>query len=37
MSATATKSLEVERKGAVARVWLNRPEQHNSLALELVA
>ena len=30
-------TLEVIRDGAVARVWLNRPEQHNALAAELVA
>ena len=30
-------TLEVVRDGAVARVWLNRPEQHNALAAELVA
>ena len=28
--------LEIVREGAVARVWLNRPEQHNVLAAELV-
>src|SRR5580765_252432 len=27
--------VEVERDGAVARVWLNRPEAHNALATEL--
>ncbi|HKQ59037.1 MAG TPA: enoyl-CoA hydratase-related protein [Candidatus Eisenbacteria bacterium] len=30
-------TLEVVRHGPVARVWLNRPEQHNALAAELVA
>jgi methylglutaconyl-CoA hydratase len=29
--------IEIVRDGLVARVWLNRPEQHNSLAAELVA
>jgi methylglutaconyl-CoA hydratase len=29
--------VEVERVGAVARVWLNRPEAHNALATELGA
>jgi len=29
--------VELERDGAVARVWLNRPEAHNALATELVA
>src|SRR5262245_37266327 len=29
--------VEVERDGAVARVWLNRPEQHNALAVEVGA
>jgi methylglutaconyl-CoA hydratase len=29
--------VELERDGAVARVWLNRPEQHNALAAELGA
>jgi methylglutaconyl-CoA hydratase len=33
MSAT----LDVVREGPVARVWLDRPEQHNALAAELVA
>ena len=28
--------IEVEREGPVARVWLNRPEQHNALAAELM-
>jgi methylglutaconyl-CoA hydratase len=27
--------VELERDGAVARVWLNRPEAHNALATEL--
>lgn len=27
--------VEVERQGAVARVWLNRPEAHNALSAEL--
>jgi len=27
--------VEVERSGAVARVWLNRPERHNALSPEL--
>ena len=27
--------VEIERVGAVARVWLNRPEAHNALATEL--
>ncbi len=35
--AGATSSLEVVREGPVARVWLNRPEQHNALSAELVA
>lgn len=30
-------SVELVRDGAVARIWLNRPEQHNALAAELVA
>jgi methylglutaconyl-CoA hydratase len=30
-------SVELIRDGAVARIWLNRPEQHNALAAELVA
>lgn len=29
--------VELERDGAVARVWLNRPEAHNALATELGA
>ncbi len=29
--------VEVVREGAVARVWLNRPERHNALSLELSA
>jgi methylglutaconyl-CoA hydratase len=29
--------VEVERRGAVAHVWLNRPEQHNALSPELGA
>jgi methylglutaconyl-CoA hydratase len=29
--------IELERDGAVARVWLNRPEAHNALAVELGA
>jgi methylglutaconyl-CoA hydratase len=29
--------IEVERDGPVARVWLNRPEQHNALAAEIAA
>ena len=29
--------VEVERQGAVARVWLNRPESHNALSPELGA
>jgi len=29
--------VEIERVGAVARVWLNRPEAHNALATELGA
>lgn len=28
-------NVEVVREGPVAHVWLNRPEQHNALALEL--
>ena len=32
-----TTSLEVAREGAVARVWLNRPEQHNALSPAMVA
>jgi methylglutaconyl-CoA hydratase len=31
------RTLEVFHDGPVARVWLNRPEQHNALAAELVA
>ncbi len=27
--------VEIEREGAVARVWLNRPEVHNALSVEL--
>lgn len=27
--------VEVEREGAIARVWLNRPEVHNALSAEL--
>jgi methylglutaconyl-CoA hydratase len=30
-------TIELERDGAVARLWLNRPEQHNALAAELAA
>ena len=30
-------TIEIVREGAVARLWLDRPEQHNSLAAELVA
>ncbi|MBI1795477.1 MAG: enoyl-CoA hydratase/isomerase family protein [Candidatus Eisenbacteria bacterium] len=30
-------NVELIRDGAVARLWLNRPEQHNALAAELVA
>ena len=33
MSAT----IDIVRDGPVARLWLNRPEQHNSLAAELAA
>lgn len=29
--------VEIERQGAVARLWLNRPEQHNALSQALVA
>jgi methylglutaconyl-CoA hydratase len=29
--------VQVEREGALARVWLNRPEAHNALAPELAA
>jgi len=29
--------LELIRDGAVARVWLDRPEQHNALSVELLA
>jgi methylglutaconyl-CoA hydratase len=29
--------IEIVRDGSVARVWLNRPEQHNALAPELAA
>jgi methylglutaconyl-CoA hydratase len=28
-------TIEVEREGAVACVWLNRPEKHNALSVEL--
>ena len=31
------RPIEVIREGAVARVWLNRPEQHNALSPELCA
>jgi len=27
--------IEIERDGAVARLWMNRPEQHNALSIEL--
>ena len=27
--------IEIEHDGAVARVWLNRPEAHNALTPEL--
>src|SRR5438093_1236266 len=30
-------TVEIERAGAVARVWLNRPEQHNALSADLVS
>ena len=30
-------AIEAVREGAVARVWLNRPEQHNALSTELVS
>src|SRR5262245_49710192 len=30
-----TSVVEVEREGAVARVWLNRPESHNALSQEM--
>jgi methylglutaconyl-CoA hydratase len=30
-------TIELERDGAIARLWLNRPEQHNALAAELCA
>ena len=29
--------IEIVREGAIARVWLNRPEQHNALVAELGA
>ena len=29
--------VEIEREGALARVWLNRPESHNALSAELSA
>jgi len=29
--------VELERAGAIARVWLNRPEQHNALSSGIVA
>lgn len=29
--------IEVEREGAVARIWLNRPDQHNALSPDLLA
>jgi methylglutaconyl-CoA hydratase len=29
--------IEVKREGAVARVWLDRPEQHNALSADLLA
>lgn len=28
-------TIEVEREGAVAHVWLNRPDKHNALSVEL--
>src|SRR5262249_48007202 len=31
----AMPTIEVQRDGAVARLWLNRPEQHNALAPEM--
>jgi methylglutaconyl-CoA hydratase len=30
-------TIELEHDGAIARIWLNRPEQHNALAAELCA
>ncbi len=30
-------AVDIERAGSVARVWLNRPEQHNALSADLVA
>jgi len=27
--------IEIEREGAIARLWMNRPEQHNALSIEL--
>lgn len=32
-----SSTIELDRDGAIARLWLNRPEQHNALAAELVA
>jgi len=29
-------SLEIIREGAIARLWLDRPMQHNALSVELV-
>src|SRR5688500_433762 len=29
--------VEIERDGPIARVWFNRPEQHNALSPELAA
>jgi len=32
-----SSTIELDHDGAIARLWLNRPEQHNALAAELVA
>ena len=32
-----TESLQIERQGAVARVWLNRPEVRNAFDETLIA
>ena len=35
--ATTANRVEVERDGAIARVWLNRPDIHNALSVELAS
>jgi methylglutaconyl-CoA hydratase len=37
MSSSTMSTLEVERAGAVARVWFNRPDIHNAISAELGA